>query len=284
MEVLNFFKSKIKGKVVNLGIGLGEDHSQNQKIIRVVEEFLVDNHFYFYLFGSKQAIAELLKEVPISEVNCKLIESNKPEREIINYLKKKVINAVIRGNISSSKFLHQLKTQLDIDVINRLALLETFDGNQFFFGPVGIDECNDFEKKVNFIEKAIILFKSLKVQPSISILSGGRLSDIGRDDYVDETIYTAQKVVKYFIEKYPKLDSRHNEILIEDAIRNESNLIIAPEGISGNLIYRTLVHLGGGKAYGAIYLGINYTIIDTSRVGKPSEIKGAINLALYQII
>ncbi|MFX0033744.1 MAG: methanogenesis marker protein Mmp4/MtxX [Candidatus Hodarchaeota archaeon] len=283
MDILHFFKSKIKGKVFNLGIGLGEDYSQNQKIIKIIEEYLVENHCQFHIFGTKQALAELLKESLISEVKFKLIESSKPEREIINYLKKKVINAAIRGNISSRKFLQEIKTQLNIDVINRLALLETFEGNQFFFGPVGIDECNDFEKKINFIEKAIILFKSLKVEPSISILSGGRLSDIGRDNYVDETIYSAQKVVKYFIEKYPKLEIQHNEILIEDAIRNKSNLIIAPEGISGNLIYRTLVHLGGGKAYGAIYIGINYTIIDTSRVGKPSEIKGALDLALSHI-
>jgi len=61
---------------------------------------------------------------------------------------------------------------------------------------------------------------------------------------------------------------------------NKSNLIIAPDGISGNLIYRTLVHLGGGKAYGAIYMGIDKTIIDTSRVGNHSEFYGALVLAL----
>jgi len=46
------------------------------------------------------------------------------------------------------------------------------------------------------------------------------------------------------------------------------------------LIYRTLVHLGGGKAYGAIYMGLKKNIIDTSRVGEISEIQGALLLAL----
>ncbi len=68
--------------------------------------------------------------------------------------------------------------------------------------------------------------------------------------------------------------------MIEKAIENKSNLILAPNGISGNLIYRTLVHLGGGKAYGAIYMGIDYNIIDTSRVGDFSEIYGGFILAL----
>ncbi|MFX1345221.1 MAG: phosphotransacetylase, partial [Promethearchaeota archaeon] len=58
------------------------------------------------------------------------------------------------------------------------------------------------------------------------------------------------------------------------------NIIIAPDGISGNLIYRTLVHLGGGKAYGAIYMNLEKVIIDTSRVGELSEIQGALLLAL----
>ncbi|MHA1283002.1 MAG: hypothetical protein ACTSQP_10895 [Promethearchaeota archaeon] len=41
-----------------------------------------------------------------------------------------------------------------------------------------------------------------------------------------------------------------------------------------------MVHLGGGNAYGAIYMNLERTIIDTSRVGKPTEIKGALMLAL----
>ncbi|MEJ2279092.1 MAG: phosphate acyltransferase [Candidatus Lokiarchaeota archaeon] len=90
----------------------------------------------------------------------------------------------------------------------------------------------------------------------------------------------ADKVVQYFKENDPKLLISHDQILIEDAIDNKANLIIAPDGISGNLIYRTLVHLGGGKAYGAIYMNIDRTIIDTSRVGNLSEINGALLLAL----
>jgi len=71
----------------------------------------------------------------------------------------------------------------------------------------------------------------------------------------------------------------HSEILIENAIAKKTNLIIAPDGITGNLIYRTLVHLGGGKAYGAIYMDIERAIVDTSRVGDISEIRGALILA-----
>jgi predicted methyltransferase MtxX (methanogen marker protein 4) len=172
-----------------------------------------------------------------------------------------------------------VKKHLKINEINRLTLLETCDGYQFFYGPVGIDECNNFEKKISFIKSAILILNSLQIRPRISILSGGRRSDVGRDPQVDQTIKVAEEVVRHFQDD-KSLSISHDEILIESAIEKKSNLIIAPEGISGNLIYRTLVHLGNGKAYGAIYMDINKVIIDTSRVGKLSEITGALKLAL----
>jgi predicted methyltransferase MtxX (methanogen marker protein 4) len=148
---------------------------------------------------------------------------------------------------------------------------------------VGIDECISTNSKITFIESAIGVLNSLQIKPRISILSGGRISDIGRDSMIDNSIESAVEIVKYFKERYSKLEITHDEILIENAIHNKSNLIIAPNGISGNLIYRTLVHLGGGKAYGAIYMNLDKAIIDTSRVGDPSEISGALYLALALI-
>jgi predicted methyltransferase MtxX (methanogen marker protein 4) len=158
--------------------------------------------------------------------------------------------------------------------------LETYDGFQFFYAPVGIDECNSKLYKIDFIPHAIKIFDLLKIEPKISILSGGRIGDKGRDSSVDNSINDAEDIVKFFHEHQPNLKISHDEILIEKAILNKSNLIIAPNGISGNLIYRTLVHLGGGKAYGAIYLDLEKPIIDTSRVGSETEISGALILAL----
>ncbi len=280
MNILNFFESRAKGKIANIGIGLGSELSQNLKVFKATQYFLRQNLSKIFFFGEPKAISELLNESTTSKKNFELIESSEPEKDIINYLKENTINAAIRGNLSSSKFLMYLKHSLNVSEINRLALLESFDGKQFFFGPVGIDECNDYKKKIKFIENAITLFQSLDIEPRVSILSGGRLGDTGRDEYVDKTISIAKKVVTHLKDKYPILNIKHNEILIETSLENKSNLIIAPDGISGNLIYRTLVHLGGGKAYGAIYMGLDSTIIDTSRAGKISEIEGSLILSL----
>jgi predicted methyltransferase MtxX (methanogen marker protein 4) len=56
----------------------------------------------------------------------------------------------------------------------------------------------------------------------------------------------------------------HREILIEEAI-GAGGMILAPDGISGNLVFRTLVHLGGGHAHGAPVVNIDRIFVDSSR-------------------
>jgi len=283
MTIFDIFKSLAKKKnEATIGIGLGDLKDHNKKVYQASEQFSKEYNSTIVLYGNENAI-QYVKSSNYYDVSHKRIEfskSDKPEEKIFNDLKNNRIQAIVRGNLSSSKFLVNLKKHFNISEINRLALLETFDNIQFFYGPVGIDECNSIEQKILFVEKAIKQLTALKIDSKVSILSGGRLGDIGRDPRVIDSINIAEEVVKSLSLEFPNLIINHDEILIEKAIQNKANIIIAPDGISGNLIYRTLVHLGGGKAYGAIYMDVEPIIIDTSRVGDLSEIYGALTLAL----
>lgn len=282
MSILDIFTSKVEGKITNIGIGLGDSEAHNLKILKTTKKLLEINQSSVFFFGNKSSINQISKNT-LYKKNSKrivLIDSNEPESEILNYLNKALISCVVRGSLGSSKFLQSLKTSLNISEVARLALLETYKGQQFFFGPVGIDECNNIKSKKIFLEKAIKILEALNLKPKISVLSGGRVGDLGRNPDVDKTIDEANELVDYIKLEHPKVEINHTEILIEKAINDNSNLIIAPNGISGNLIYRTLVHLGGGRAYGAIYMDIGHIIIDTSRVGDSSEIYGGFILAL----
>lgn len=281
MTILQNFEVITKGKSGNIGIGLGTSEFHNRKILLAILNFLEEQSSKIYIFGNKESLNHIRKQIKSKyKSSIFLIHSEVPEKDIFEFLENNTINSVIRGSLSSSKFLENLKEHLNTEIINRLALLETVDGHQFFYGPVGIDECNNVEDKIEFLENAKKELELLNIEPNISILSGGRLGDIGRDNNIDLSIGIGEKTVEVMKERYPDLVINHDEILIENAVKNKSNLIIAPDGISGNLIYRTLVHLGGGKAYGAIYMNLEKTIIDTSRVGELSEIQGALLLAL----
>lgn len=279
MNILQRFELKTKNKIATIGIGLGNLEISNNKILQISERFLKRTDSEIFLIGDKSSINGMHKQNNLKS-RIHLIESNVPEEYIFELLDKHIIQAFVRGSFSSNEFLRNLKTFYNIEEINRLALLETVNKHQFFYGPVGIDECNSLRKKINFIELALNEFKLLNIIPNISILSGGRESDFGRDETVDKTIKDSTNIIQIMKKKYRDLQITHDQILIEKAISNKSNLIIAPDGISGNLIYRTLVHLGGGNAYGAIYMGLKKNIIDTSRVAETSEIQGALTLAL----
>ncbi|NHJ25653.1 MAG: phosphotransacetylase [Candidatus Lokiarchaeota archaeon] len=281
MNILEKFILKGKNKKGKIGVGLADSQEQNKKIFSALTRFINESSIDLFLFGKRDSIRQVLNQInyPDYKAHINLITSTNPELEIISYLKFNNIDVAIRGSLDSNLFIKNIKEQLGISSIKRLALLESFKQFQFFFGPVGIDECNTSESKITFIKSALKELDSLKIKPKISILSGGRLSDRGRDSIVDESIENALEVVHHFKQKYSDITINHDEILIENAINHDSNLIIAPNGISGNLIYRTLVHLGGGKAYGAIYMNKIKNLIDTSRVADSSEIFGALLLA-----
>jgi len=282
MSILEIFKSKAKDKQAKIGIGLGKNAKHNLKIFENASNVAKSYDAHIYIFGSEESINSISEEDKKKSHATKInfIPSLNPESTIIKQLLEGKLDAIIRGSMSSTKFLTEVKEKLHLSEIHRLALLETAGGWQFFYAPVGIDECSSFEEKREFIEKAIKEFKRLSISPNISVLSGGRKGDLGRNPDVDESIKMAGQLVEYFKSTDPQLRIEHDEVLIETAINRKANLIIAPEGISGNLIYRTLVHLGRGKAYGAIYMGLKSVIIDTSRVGKSEEIYGAFLLAL----
>ncbi|MEX2706149.1 MAG: methanogenesis marker protein Mmp4/MtxX [Candidatus Freyrarchaeum guaymaensis] len=205
--------------------------------------------------------------------------SPNPQDTLLKMLSSGEVDAIVRGSLPAADFLKNIKTRFNTEKLRRIALLETAHGHQFFFAPVGIDEGKTTQEKISFITDGVNLLERLEAAPRVAILSGGRAGDIGRDPTVDETIKQAQQVVEKTKHQNITQNIKNYQILIEDAIKEKANLILAPNGTSGNLIYRTLIHLGKGASYGAPYTNIPKTIIDTSRVGPQKEYIGAITLA-----
>ncbi|MFW9881416.1 MAG: hypothetical protein ACFFG0_50775, partial [Candidatus Thorarchaeota archaeon] len=194
MKILQKFEEMAEGKSRSIGIGVGTSEFHNRKILLAILNFLEEHSSKIYIFGREESLNYIGEQITSKhKSNIFLIHSEVPENEIFRLLLNNTINCVIRGSLSSSKFLENLKKQLKTDLINRLALLETVDGHQFFYGPVGIDECNNVEEKIEFLENAIKELKLLNIKPNISVLSGGRLGDVGRDKNIDLSIKIGKK-------------------------------------------------------------------------------------------
>jgi putative methanogen marker protein 4 len=203
--------------------------------------------------GENQAIVRAAQKVDFE------VLLTKSEDELLEMLIKKEVDAAVRGSLESSLIMAKIKK--NYQDVSRASLLEV-DGHKFLLAPVGIDEGDTLKQKENIIVHGAQLLNEMGLKPKIAILSGGRSQDVGRSQKIDNSIREAEELTRITRDKYPV---KHYFILIEDAVAQGSNLILAPDGICGNLIFRSLVFLGSTKSHGAVTMGIKELLIDTSR-------------------
>jgi hypothetical protein len=110
--------------------------------------------------------------------------------------------------------------------------------------------------------------KRLGVEADIGILSRGRTDDRKRSKMIEKTLDDAEKTVESLKKK--GLKASNCQIRFEDAV-TKHNYIIAPGGITGNLMYRSLCLVGGGRGIGAPHVGTDIIYVDTSRAGRGYE-------------
>ncbi|MDP3105293.1 MAG: methanogenesis marker protein Mmp4/MtxX [Candidatus Methanoperedens sp.] len=250
MNILSKIERKAKSRHARIGLGIGH---VSEKLIRSAED--AQEYAQVVLVGDEEQIRSTGTELEI-------IHSSDPSKKLVELLDKGEIDGAVRGTLSATKTLSALKSSLGMKKLYRIALMETADGTPFFLAPVGIDEGNSVEDKTELVKRGVEHLKRLGIEANVGILSGGRFEDKGRDKIVDRTLDDAEIVTKRLLDL--GVNAKNYSILIEDAIK-EANFIIAPDGISGNLIFRTLVFLGGGYGYGAAVL-MDKVFVDTSRV------------------
>lgn len=195
--------------------------------------------------------------IPGKQNDIDIHESLHPEEDLVRDLMSGTIRAAVRGTLPSNSTLSALKRVSGVDHLERIALLETADGRKFLLAPVGVDEGWSVREKVIFVKKGIEIARKFGLPDKVAVLSGGRMGDVGRNPHIDRSLADAELVARL-------TGVVHNEILIEDAIK-DSGVIIAPDGISGNLIFRTLTFLGAGHGHGALVVNIDKIFVDTSR-------------------
>ena len=131
------------------------------------------------------------------------------------------------------------------------------------------------DQRYDLAARSAVLAKKVGMGSRIAIMSGGRCEDMGRCKAVDRSIESARAIAKRL--ESDGYDAYHSQILIEDAVR-DADIIIAPEGITGNIIFRTLHFIGGAKALGAPVVNSDKVFIDTSRV--KTDYRDSIALAM----
>jgi putative methanogen marker protein 4 len=200
----------------------------------------------------------LLVGDPCCDCALDYITPDDPASELVELLARGEIDGAVRGNVSASKTMKTLSGRFSIKV-RRMALFELGEW-AFFLAPVGIDEGETLADKLDLVLGGARYLKNMGISPAVSVLSGGRMEDVGRSQRVDQTLADAEFVAVRA--RDGGINAVHRGILIESC--RGDDLILAPDGISGNLIFRTLMLLCGAAALGAPVL-MDDIFVDSSR-------------------
>ena len=205
------------------------------------------------------------------DFTVQLIDS--PE-EFIESITENRAHAYVRGSIGASQILAGLRSRYG--EFYRASFIE-INGHKFFLAPVGIDEGDNLEQKLRIIELGAQFLKKINIKPKIAVLPVAG-PGCWRSQKIDKSIAEGELLVEITSDKYPV---KHHYILIEEAIQDNSNFILSPDGVTGNLIFRSLVLSGCGKSHGAVTLGMDVTFIDTSRSLTVEGYTRALKFAKY---
>jgi len=234
--------------VRTIGIGIGTDAEKVVRSAAAVEKQMAVACY------CKPGTPDIPAPLPS---NVKIMATEEPHARLVSDLFSGNIDAAVRGTLPANETLKELKRIARVDHLERIALLETSGGKKFFLTPVGVDEGWTVAEKVELVRKGREIARRFGLPEKVGVLSGGRFGDIGRHSQVDTSMADAELVARLS-------GAEHCEILIEDAVQS-CGCIIAPDGISGNLIFRTLTFLGAGHGHGAPVLNIDRIFVDSSR-------------------
>ncbi len=205
----------------------------------------------------------------------KKIITNTPERKLANMLYKEEVQGIVRGTVDDFKTLEtyqsligEYKAKKEIE----LTLIEDFYGRQFFISEGSNPRGWNKKEKIKSSEAiANFLKQELGASPKIGVITGIRHDTYRRKKSIktgvqgilNQTYKDAEDIVKYF--KNKGIKAKNYAIELQTAVQDGCNIIIPPNGMVGNQIFRALCLLGGGKLLTASRANLPHPYEDNSR-------------------
>ena len=176
------------------------------------------------------------------------------------------IDAAVRGTLGADEVLHHLRTATGGRSPGRAALIELggAGGGAFLLAPVGIDEGTTLAQRWRLLEACARAVAAMGEEPAVMVMSKGRPEDGDRARWIARSLDEARGLVARAGRAGIRADVA--DILVERAL-GRCNVLVAPDGVTGNLTFRLLHYVGGHDAWGALALHLmpGLVYVDTSR-------------------
>jgi predicted methyltransferase MtxX (methanogen marker protein 4) len=194
------------------------------------------------------------------------IAADHPHETLFNLLKDNKVDTIIRGQVSSEPFRDSFKSFYGSKVNPGDALvcvLEDAEGRAFLLSPVTNNRGWDNADKITLIHASAGLLAKVGLPVKIGILCFTREEGLPyAKDFIKKTFFEANELVDLFKEKYA---IKNYGIDFEIALAENCNIIIEPNGGTGNQVIRSLVYLDALRAYGAPILNADRVIVESIR-------------------
>ncbi len=211
---------------------------------------------------------DVLRSVEIAEENgyAEVIVFDAVQ-DLMVALRDNYIDAAVKGNFAPISAYDSITETFRIqERIERIALVQTSDGDYIFIGPVDPHSGRTYRDRLEVTRRGVRFISSLDERPSVGILSVGHPDIMGRDANIDKWMEEAEKLVKEL--KKDGIEAKNYYMDMEAAVEEDRNFIVMPDGVSGNAAFQSLAILGGGAAIGAPIINLPRVFIDTPSITK----------------
>ena len=193
-----------------------------------------------------------------SRIKAQVLPMSVPD--MVQSLSDGKIHAVVRGSALATDMLPELKRIFCLNVIWRAALLDVRDRPVWLI-PVGIDEGRSMEERLQMAST----LANLTGAQRFGVISKGRPEDKNRGKDIATALLEGEEMAKRLSRQ--GLQAKHYGIQMELAFE-ECEALVLPDGVTGNLVFRSLHLVSGMPSYGALAINMEKPYIDTSRARR----------------
>ncbi len=197
----------------------------------------------------------------LAEGNSVIYAEDAP-RALVEMLQDGIVGAIVRGNLGFRTLAPELKQKFGSRNLQRITILD-IASRKVMLAPVGIDEGDEKRDLISLASGGKALAKKLGFPFRLAVISGGRLEDRGRSERVDKMLDRSGALARGL--RQASIDAEDYGIELERAIEEGATMILAPDGVIGNIIFRSLALVGNIESFGAYASSLPKVYVDTSR-------------------
>ena len=288
-DIVSLAKKKEKRRLVVAA-------AADKTVLEAVKNASIEGIIIPVLVGNKVEIEKISKEINFDLSNIEIYEENNPAHsalKAVSLIKEGKADILMKGLVSTAPLLKAVldkeKGLRKASTLSHFALVES----PYYHKLIGITDAAmniapEFNEKVNIINNSIEVFHRLgNMNPKVAIV--GPLEVV--NPKIESTVHAAMLTVMNqrgqiegcIIEGPLAIDNAVSKEAAEhkglkSEVAGDTDLIVTPELNSGNILYKSLMFMGGCTS-AAVIMGAKVPIVLTSRADTDKSKMMSIALA-----